>query len=60
MRLSEFDQWLPGLALHVRRVDDREPGLSQAPPRDEVQDSERIRGSRLVVFVIRDQAAAEV
>ncbi len=60
VRLGELDQWLAGLALHVRRVDDREPGLSQAPPGDEVQDRERISGSRLVVFVIGDQAAAEV
>ena len=51
MRLGELDQWLARLALYVRRVDDREPGLSQAPPCDEVQDSKRIGGSRLIVFV---------
>ena len=60
MSLGELDQWLAGLTLYVRRVDDREPGLSQAPPRDEVQNGERIGGGRLIVFVIRDQAAAEV
>ncbi len=60
VRLSQFHQRLPGLALHVRCIDDREPGLSQAPPRDEVQNRERITRGRLIVFVIRDQATAEV
>ena len=48
------------LALNVGGIDDGESRLRETPAGDEVQHRERVRGRRLVVLVVGDQAAAEV
>ena len=60
MLLGELDERLACVALHVRRIDNREPRLRQSPACDEVKDGEGVRSRGLVVLIIGDQAATEV
>ncbi len=57
---GQRDQRLARLHLHIRRVYDRKLPAREPPARDEVQGGERVVGRRLVVLVVRDQAAAMV
>lgn len=58
--LSELNQRPASLALHVGRIDDREPGLGQPPAGNELQDRECVLRCALVVLVVGHQAAAEI
>ena len=57
---SESDQGFTCFRLHVRGVDDRQRPPASRFARDEVQHLKRIFGGGLVVFVVGDQAPAEV
>lgn len=57
---SQRDQRLARLLLHIRRVDDRQLSGSEALGGNEVQDLKRVGARRLIVLVIRNQAAAKV
>jgi hypothetical protein len=58
--LRELDQCGAGRLLDVGRVDDCEQTAAQSSAHDVVEDVEGVRSGRLVVLVVRDQAAAEV
>ena len=60
MLFGKLDQTASSFALHVGRIDHREPRLSEPPAGDEVQNRKRVRRRRLVVLVISHKAAAEV
>ncbi len=53
-------QLLPRFRLHAGRVDHRQLAGGEPLGRDEVQHLERVLADRLVVLVVRDEAAAEV
>ena len=57
---GQLEQRLARRALHVGRVDHGDPRLRQPLGGDEVEDGEGVGGRRLVVFVVGDEAAAEV
>ena len=57
---GERDEGLPRLDLHVGRVHDRELPAREPPARDEMQRGERVGRGRLVVLIVRDEAAAIV
>jgi hypothetical protein len=57
---GELKQRFAGRALHVGRVDDGEARLLEALRDDEIEDGEGVGGRRLVVFVVGDEAPAEV
>src|SRR5215471_7916081 len=54
------DQCLARIALHIGRIDDRQPTSLQPLANDVMQQIERLDCGGLVVLVVRDQAAAEV
>ena len=54
------DQRLPGLRLHVRRIDHGQPSRRQSLRSDELQHLERVLGSRLIVLVVGDKTAEEI
>ena len=60
VRAGERDEGPARIGLHVRRVDDCQAAGVQSLAGDVVQHVEGRRGRRLVVLVIRHQAAAEV
>ena len=51
---------LARLRLDIRGVHDREASSRQALGSDEAQDLKGVPGGRLVVFIIRDQTAADI
>ena len=60
VRTGELDEPAPGLALHVRGVDDRQMTAVEPLPGDEMQDVEGRRGGGLVVLVTGDESPAVV
>jgi hypothetical protein len=60
MRPRQIHQRLPGLRLHIRRVDHGQPTSGQPLAGDVVQHVERVTGDRLVVLIPTHQAPAEI
>ena len=56
----KLDQRFARLRLHVCRIDHRQPAQREPLPRDEMKNLECFAGHGLVVFIVRNQATAEV
>ena len=57
---GQLNERLARLGLDVRGINDREKPTLETPRRDEVKDGERRVRGRLVVLVVRDEAATDI